>query len=62
MTQETCKNCQHYHFYLMITGGPYGYAGRIPCETCSRFSHQQDNFSPTQGGGMYADLPKELKP
>ena len=62
MTQESCNNCHHYHFYLMVTGGPYGYSGIIPCLTCLRFSYQQDNYSPNQQGGMYAELPKELKP
>jgi hypothetical protein len=60
--RESCKTCSNYHFYLMITGGPYGYAGRIPCVNCSRFSYAQDNYSPKQSGGNYADLPKELKP
>ena len=41
-----CKECRHYCFYLMITGGPYGYSGDIPCTRCSRFSTVEDNFEP----------------
>lgn len=43
-----CKNCTHYHFYQMITGGPYGYSGDIPCTRCSRFASLQDNYVPIQ--------------
>ena len=39
-----CKNCRHYGFYQMITQGSYGYAGKIPCLTCSRFSSIEDNY------------------
>jgi hypothetical protein len=39
----SCKECKHYHFYLMVQG-PYMYAGVVPCQACSRFSHYQDNF------------------
>lgn len=42
----TCKTCRHYGFYQMITGGPYGYAGPIPCANCSRFSWDNDNYEP----------------
>ena len=42
-----CKSCTHYGFYKMITGGPYGYAGEIPCVTCWRFLHQ-DNYEPAE--------------
>ena len=45
MVNENCKNCLHYGFREMIKK-PYGYAGEIPCLTCSRFSFTQDNFSP----------------
>ena len=41
-----CMQCRHYNFYLMITQGPYLYAGNIPCHNCSRFSCLQDNFVP----------------
>lgn len=41
-----CKTCRHYGFYQMITSGPYGYAGPIPCNTCSRFSMTEDNYEP----------------
>ena len=41
-----CKTCRHYGFYQMITNGPYGYAGEIPCVTCRHFSVAQDNYEP----------------
>ena len=40
----SCKTCRYYGFYKMITGGPYGYAGPIPCVNCSRFSSTEDNY------------------
>lgn len=42
-----CSECRHYSFYVMITGGPYGYSGEIPCLKCSRFSYLQDRFEPS---------------
>ena len=41
-----CENCKHYSLKQMITEGPYGYSGKIPCLTCSRFSIKEDNFEP----------------
>lgn len=46
MNNESCKTCQHYDFYVMITSGPYGYTGVIPCQRCSRFSSREDNYKP----------------
>lgn len=44
---ESCKTCIHYGLYQMITSGkPYGYSGTIPCQNCSRFSWEQDNYTP----------------
>lgn len=44
---NTCQTCRYYHFYQMITNGtPYGYAGEIPCTSCSRFSWEKDNYEP----------------
>ena len=41
-----CRQCAHYGFYRMITDGPYGYAGKIPCLTCKHLDWQEDNFTP----------------
>lgn len=41
-----CKSCRHYQLYEMITHGPYGYSGYIPCQTCSRLSWRPDNYEP----------------
>lgn len=41
-----CLTCRHYGFYKMITHGPYGYAGEIPCISCVHFSFVQDNYEP----------------
>lgn len=59
-----CKTCRHYHFYLMITAnGGYHYAGPIPCQRCSRFSMDQDNYEPARKGNIYeAELREVNKP
>jgi hypothetical protein len=49
MSKESCRTCRHYGFYRMITEGPYGYAGVIPCTTCSRFSVVLDNYESCSG-------------
>jgi hypothetical protein len=41
-----CKECAHYGFYQMITNGPYGFYGYIPCANCIHFITTTDNFSP----------------
>lgn len=41
-----CKTCRHYGFYQMITNGPYGYAGTIPCTGCVHFSFDTDHYEP----------------
>jgi len=42
-----CKSCTHYHFFEMITSGrPYGYSGKIPCHTCSRYAYFSDQYAP----------------
>ena len=51
-----CKRCRHYSLYKMITEGPYGYSGPIPCQNCKHFSCVQDNFEPVcsqEGQGGY---------
>lgn len=33
----------------MITSGqPYGYSGRIPCQSCRHFTVERDNYEPTE--------------
>ncbi len=54
---NVCKQCQHHNFYKMITDGPYGYAGPIPCQRCSRFSVTQDNFEPINSAPNKIDSP-----
>ncbi|MFA6359054.1 MAG: hypothetical protein WCY09_10450 [Candidatus Omnitrophota bacterium] len=44
--KSVCKTCKHYGFYEMITHGPYGYTGKIPCATCINFSFEYDNYEP----------------
>jgi hypothetical protein len=46
-----CRTCVHYGFYRMITNGPYGYSGSIPCTTCVHFSWSADNYTPSSGIG-----------
>jgi hypothetical protein len=43
-----CKTCRHYHFYLMITSGSYGYAGDIPCLSCSNMKWTTDKYEPLE--------------
>ena len=37
MDKSKCKTCVHYGILKMITGGPYGYGGDIPCLRCSEY-------------------------
>jgi hypothetical protein len=53
MRNGACKNCNNYSFYKMITNGPYGHAGEIPCEKCSRFSFTHDNYEPREDRSPY---------
>ena len=46
-----CQSCAHYSFYLMITSGSYGYAGKIPCLFCTSFSWVNDNYAPSMSKG-----------
>jgi len=39
-----CKSCVNYGLYQMVTAGPYGYSGDIPCLRCSHFSTTEDNY------------------
>jgi hypothetical protein len=49
-----CKDCQHYQIYKMITSGPYGYSGDIPCNRCIRFG-KNDEFVPVRQDGFDLD-------
>ena len=40
-----CLTCFHRGFREMIKQ-PYGYAGEIPCLTCSRFCFVEDKYEP----------------
>jgi len=46
-----CGTCTHRGFREMIKK-PYGYAGEIPCLTCSRFSWVKDRYSPIVAGNF----------
>ena len=50
-----CQTCANYGFYRMITNGPYGYSGPIPCTTCVHFSWSADNYTPSLGIGTSSD-------
>lgn len=44
-----CNTCLHRSLYEMITSGQaFGYAGNIPCYTCTRFNYSRDQYAPAQ--------------
>jgi len=45
--QYKCIECKHYGHYSIIKHGPYGYPGNLICFDCSRFSTNEDLFSPS---------------
>lgn len=56
-----CMSCMHYSFYLMITGGPYGYSGPIPCSSCDHFRWTNDNYVPagSKAARILSDIPQK---
>jgi hypothetical protein len=42
---RTCKTCGNYDLFKMITSGPYGYSGDIPCLRCRRFLTANDEHT-----------------
>ena len=41
----SCKTCGNYELMKMITSGPYGYTGDIPCLRCCRFQQLNDEHT-----------------
>lgn len=55
LIRRDCKSCGHYELYKMITGGPYGYSGDIPCLRCCRFQRMNDEYTAINSHEIWID-------